>query len=186
MRMRTRALVVGLPLLAMLGCAPQWALVHQATPNPLSRQTQLAIESTTFDHLTVNRRPEAKYFADHRAEAVTFPNDKLGFLAGFTAGVESLRGPLDVAGPDQIAGRYVIRTNVESLDPGGTTGVPTSMRTRVTIVDPSGKLVDELVLGCTAWPDVVHATLALRIQDCAHATGADAARYLRMRTGTQK
>jgi hypothetical protein len=179
------AFVVALPLVAMLGCIPQWTLVRQAAPNPMSPQTQLAIDNTTFEHLMVNERPEAAYLADHRVEAVTFANDKMGFLSGFTAGVLGLRGALDIGGPDQVAGRYVIRTNVESLTSGGLPGVPTTARTRVTIVAPNGNTVDEILLGCKVWPDVMHATLAQRVQDCARNTGADTARYLHLRTGTK-
>ncbi len=54
-----RALVAGLSLAllgsALPGCAPQWAIVRQATPNPLSRQTQLVDELSARVHDGVTR-----------------------------------------------------------------------------------------------------------------------------------
>ncbi len=105
MRASLKALVAALPIVFVTGCTP-WVIVRQGNPNPLTPQSQFALDNTTFNNLMVARKSEAEYLADKKPETQqSFQNDKLTFMAGFMGGVQGQRGPLDVAGPDQLTGR---------------------------------------------------------------------------------
>jgi hypothetical protein len=181
--MRLGTLAVALTLFA--GCA-EWTVIEQATPSPLTAQTQLAIDGTSFTGLIVDHKPEADYLAARPTEAQAFQNDKLAFLAGFTAGVTAARGALDIDGPEALAGRYVIRSRVESMVPGiydRLFRTPTEMRVRVGVAAPNGSVVDEIELQCTVPADAYRPALGMRIAECGRIVGARVAHYLRQRAG---
>ncbi len=185
MRASLKALVAALPIVFVTGCTP-WVIVRQGNPNPLTPQSQFALDNTTFNNLMVARKSEAEYLADKKPETQqSFQNDKLTFMAGFMGGVQGQRGPLDVAGPDQLTGRFAIRSNVEFLEPGNFNGffnVPTEMRTKVAITDASGTAVDEIEIKCAVAADLFRPAIGMRVTECGRITGNYVARYLRQRT----
>jgi hypothetical protein len=154
-------------VVAIGGCAT-WDVLQQATPNPLSPQTQLAVESTTFKDATATDE---------------------SFGAAFTAALVKDRGTLDIGGADQLAGRFVIRSSVELLVPGeykNLLSTPTRTATRVSIMDASGKVVDEIRVECKALADAYRPTLAERLRECGRRAGYDTARYLHRRVAATR
>jgi hypothetical protein len=190
MRAAWKVLFAALPLALIVGCGPPWILIRQGNPNPLNPQTQFAIDNTTFNNLMVARKTEAEYLADKKPETQqSFQNDKLAFLAGFTAGVQGNRASLDVGGPETLTGRFDIRSNVEFLEPGNFNGfvnIATEMRTKVSISDPNQQPLDEIEIRCVVPADIYRPAIGMRVTECGRLTGTYAARYLRERTGISR
>jgi hypothetical protein len=187
MKALMKVLVAAVPLFLIAGCGPPWVVIRQGNPNPITAQTQLAIDNTTFNNLMVARKSEAEYLADKKPETQqSFQNDKLAFLAGFQSGIQGQRGPLDVQGPEALTGRFAIRSNVEFLEPGNFNGfvnVATEMRTKVTITDPNQQVVDEIEIKCYVPADLYRPAIGMRITECGRITGNYTGRYLKHRAG---
>ncbi len=194
MRFSVKALFAAVPLIALslgsVGCGPPWTIIRQGNPNPLTPQVQLAVDNTSFNGLMVGKKSEAEYLSEKKPETQqSFQNDKLAFMGGFTAGIQGQRGPLDIAGPDQAAGRFLVKSNVEFLEPGNFNGfvnIATEMRTKVMVTDPAGAPVDEIEIRCVVGADIYHPAVGMRVTECGRITGNYAARYFKQRTGVSK
>jgi len=182
-----RRLLIGLPLLFTLGCGPGWKVIRQASPNPMTPQTQLAVDTPTFRELRVGKQPEAQHLAGKKPEEVQrWETDKQAFASGFSSGLMAERGQLDVGGTDQLSGRYNLQSNVVYLEPGlwnGLINLPTEMRTRVVVTDAQLAPVDELEVRCVVIADLYRPAVGMRIAECGRITGAEVARYLKQRLG---
>ena len=181
-------LMVVVPMV-LAGCGSPWVIVKQGNPNPLTPATQFAVENTTFNQLEVGKKTEGDYLAGKTSEQQqSFQNDKNAFGGGFTTGVQKGRATLDIAGPDQLAGRFVVHSNVTFLEPGNFNGfinLATQMRTHVVITDPSNAPIDEIDVHCVVGADIYHPTVGARVSECGRLTGNYAARYLRQRVGVK-
>src|SRR4051812_24365646 len=105
MRAPLPVLLAAIPMLLVVGCGPPWTVIRQGNPNPLTAQTQFAIDNTTFNNLMVAKKTEAEYLSEKKPETQqSFQNDKMAYMGGFSAGLQGQRGPLDVGGADQLAG----------------------------------------------------------------------------------
>jgi hypothetical protein len=190
MRAPFKVLLAALPLALVMGCAPPWTVIRQGNPNPMTPQTQFAIDNTTFNNLMVARKTEAEYLSDKKPETQqSFQNDKLAFLAGFSAGLQGQRGPLDIAGPEALTGRMAIRSNVEFLEPGNFNGfvnIATEMHTKVVVTDANQQPVDEILIKCIVPADLYRPAIGMRVTECGRLTGTYAARYFKQRTGLEK
>ena len=182
-----KVVLASLPLALVMGCAPPWTIIRQGNPNPITPQTQFAIDNTTFNNLMVARKTEAEYLADKKPETQqSFQNDKLAFLAGFTDGLQKNRASLDIAGPEALTGRFGIHSNVDFLEPGNFNGfvnIATEMQTHVTITDPNQQPVDEIEIKCYVPADLYRPAVGMRVTECGRITGNYAARYLKSRSG---
>lgn len=183
-------LLVAVPAFLIAGCGPPWIVLRQGNPNPVTPQTQFAIDNTTFNNLMVAKKTEAEYLAEKKPETQqSFQNDKLGYIGGFMGGLQGNRGALDVAGPEALTGRFAIRSNVEFLEPGNFNGfvnIATEMRTKIMITDPNQQPVDEIEIRCVVPADLYRPAIGMRITECGRITGNWAARYLKQRAGLEK
>lgn len=179
-------LMVVVPMV-VAGCGSPWVIVRQGNPNPLTPATQFAIDNTTFSQLEVGKKTEGDYLAGKTAEQQqSFQNDKMAFTGGFSTGMQGQRGTLDIAAADQLAGRFVVHSNVTFLEPGNFNGfynLATQMRTHVVITDPSNAPIDEIEIRCVVGADLYHPSVGVRVTECGRLTGKYAARYLRQRVG---
>ncbi len=187
MKALLKAAVAALPLLLAVGCGPPWAVIRQGTPNPLTPQTQFAIDNSSFNNLQVGKKTEADYLAVKKPEQQqSWQNDKMAFIGSFSAGLQERRGPLNVGGADQLTGRFNVKTNVDFLEPGNFNGfvnIATEMRTTVVITDPNQQPIDEIQIRCVIGADIYHPAVGMRVAQCGRITGQYAARYLKTRVG---
>ena len=187
MRASFKLLLLVTPLFLASACGPPWTVIRQGNPNPMNQQSKFAVDNTTFDNLSVGNKPEAVYLSAKTPEQQTgFANDKGAFNAGLVSGLQERRGPLDIAGPEALAGRFAVHSNVDFLEPGNFNGFmnfATQMRTRVVITDPNGQPIDEVIIPCTVNADVFHPAVGMRVAECGRMTGFRAARYVRKRLG---
>lgn len=178
-----RRFLVPLALVAMAGCSSV-KIYRQAMPNPLTAQTPFVLEAPTFTNLFIGKKPEAEYFARRgAAERARFEADKAMFVNTYGNGALGARGAL-MFGPPDSAGKFVIHSSVENLQQGAYThfvNIATRARTRVTITDPNGAVLDELTIDCKVKSSLFHADETQRVADCAQSTARDLMRYLRRR-----
>ena len=190
MKASWKIVLAAVPMFLLVGCGPPWTVIRQGNPNPLTPASQMAIDNTTFNNLMVGKKTEAAWLAEKKPETQqSHQNDKLAFLGGFTAGIQGQRGPLDIAGADQLTGRMAIRSNVEFLEPGNFNGfvnIATEMRTKVMITDANQQPVDEIEIRCVVPADLYRPAVGMRVTECGRITGNYAARYLKQRTGVTK
>ena len=187
MKATLKLLLAAVPLFLVVGCGPPWAIVRQGTPNPLTPQTQFAVDNSSFNNLMVGKKAEAEYLAAKKPEQQqSWQGDKMAFIGSFAAGAQERRGTLDIAGADQLSGRFNIKTNVDFLEPGNFNGflnIATEMRTTVTITDPNQAPVDTIQIRCVVGADIYHPAVGMRVAECGRITGRYAARYLKQRVG---
>ena len=179
-------LMVVVPMV-LAGCGTPWVVLRQGAPSPLTPATQFAIDNTTFNELAVGKKSEAEYLGGKTAEqAQSFQNDKMAFVGGFSTGMQARRGTLDIGAADQLAGRFIVHSNVTFLEPGNFNGfynLATQMRTHVLITDPNNTPIDEIEIRCVVPADLYRPSVGVRVSECGRITGNYAARYLRQRVG---
>lgn len=177
-----RRLLVSLSLLTLGGCSSV-KVYRQAMPDPLTAQTPFVLEPPTFNNLFVGKKPEAEYFYGKNAgERGHFENDKAVFVSSYGNAVLGAGGGLQFGPP--APGKFVVHSNVENLQQGIYTHFvnrPTRARTRVTITDPNGAVLDELTIDCNEKSSLFHADETKRVADCAQDTAHDLVHYLRKR-----
>ncbi len=163
------------------GCGPQWIVVRQAAPNPMTPATPFFVADVSLEGLVVGNKSEAEWMSTKSAETRDkWAGDKVAMNEQFSEGFESGRHELArVAGPQ---GAFVVRAHFDRYEPGYNVGISASNGTidaTVDIFDPAGQPVDEFRVHAEAGGF----SAGERARQSARVIGYTAARYLRKRVG---
>jgi hypothetical protein len=175
---------VALALLS-LGCAPRWAVIQQAVPDPFLSQHQFFIEAVHTDHLFVGELPEPVYLSGKTPEQqASWQIDKQDMIARYAEGVISDgEGLLFPTQPNPSS--FIIRPIVERVEPGFYAFVaayPTVVGMRVEILAPDGQLLDAISIQSVIGASMVNAASGTRMRQAAEDLGHVTASYLKTRS----
>lgn len=186
-------LLVAAAALVGAGCAPAWTVVRQASPNPITPQTSLAVEPIRFEGLMVGKKTEEAYLAEKKPEQqASWKADQAAMDQVFSSTlVSQARGLQIAAGAPEQGGPYLIKPAVTFIEPGVFTAVfnmPSQVHMTVQITDPQGAVADEIRMKVSVAsgnimgvPTMV--SVGERLRECAKRLGTLTARYLRQRAG---
>ena len=175
------------PLLA--ACGHPWKTVVEAAPNPFYAKGRFAVIPVTFNYLQVGDSSEAEWMADKDGEQrASWAEDKGGINERFTAvlveaaaseGLSVVRatGPADAP--------FLIRANVTYFEPGIFTGFfnkNTVLKMTIQITDPSGRVLDEILVERMSPASLTNPSSGGRARDAAAQVGRVTAQYLLYRT----
>jgi hypothetical protein len=174
------------PLLA--SCGPPWKTSVQAAPNPFIGQTRFGVIPVTYDRLIVGDKSESEWMSEKDGEQrASWQEDKGGINEKFTAAlVEGAASDTIqvIRATDGSAAPYLLRPNVTFIEPGVFTAFfnkNTVMKMTVQITDPTGRVLDEVLIERTVAASMTNPSTGGRMRDAAEQLGNLMARYLRFR-----
>ncbi len=184
--MRKLALGALLGLTLVLGgCGPQWTVVKQAEPSPMTSSSKFVAHKVTLEGLRVGEKSEADWMSDKDADAKkNWEGDKVAMGQEFVSGFESsLDGAhlVSTIAPAQ-AGAFGVRAKFDSYEPGfyaAVASAPARIEATIDIVDAGGNVLDQFKVSAAA----TGMSGGQRARSCANQIGAIAAKYVKKRIG---
>lgn len=174
------------PLLA--ACGYPWKTSVQAAPNPFIGQGRFGIIPVTFDRLIVGDKSESEWMSEKdEQQRMSWREDKGGINEKFTAALiegaasDTIQVVRATSGGDA---RYLLRPNVTFIEPGVFTAFfnkDTIMRMTIQITDPSGRVLDEVLIERRVVASMTNPSTGGRMRDAAEQLGNLMARYLLFR-----
>jgi hypothetical protein len=159
----------GCLLAFLLGCAPSWRVVTEASPSPLSGQGRIGVAPIDYSGVRAGKGTEAANLGDDEASL------EENFVAALRA--KARAGGIHVERADDASGvPFLIRPSVSLLD-GGRASSRVEMDVKIVAAD--GRVLDEITLAHRS----VEAKSGSLVGDDGEALGALVARYLRERVG---
>lgn len=169
---------------AIGACSPEWIVIKQASPNPMTASSRFLVEKATFaPNLHVGKKTEAEWLSEKKPEAKdSWDEDKAAMADKFTAGFMAAEkdGLLLTKAPG--AGVFGVRARYVQFDPGYYVLVayaPAVLDAEVEFLDASGNVLDVIRINVSRTDFVA----GERARYCAKEVGAIAAKYLEKRIG---
>jgi hypothetical protein len=195
---RVRQLLLALAIVAAAagstsGCGSQLAVLRQTLPNPLAGQRAFVLAPIEFDAMVVGFVPEGAWLAARSpTQCESWEVDKVAMSNRFAAALARRAEPLALLPAVQresLAGGesqlYVVRPRVTIIEPGrffgGFNDRDTEVQMRVEVLDPWGRVVDEVALRTTVHATAVNASIGGRVRAAGARLGVLVADYLRAR-----
>jgi hypothetical protein len=174
------------PLLA--SCGYPWKTSVQAAPNPFIGQKRFGVIPVTYDRLIVGDKSESQWMAEKDGEQrASWQEDKGGINEKFTvaliegAASDTIQVVRATGGADAP---YLIRPNVTFIEPGIFTAFfnkNTIMRMTIQITDPTGRVLDEVLIERMVAASMTNPSTGGRMRDAAEQLGNLMSRYLLFR-----
>jgi hypothetical protein len=173
--------------LCVAGCGgPKWVVVKQASPNPMTAQSQFKVEKASLDpSFRVGDKTEGEWMSDKKPDTKEkWEGDKVAMSEKFTDGFMAEKENILVANAPG-AGVFSVRARFMQYDPGYYAVVsssPTSLDATVEFLDAAGQPVDVIR---------VHVknggySSGEGARRCATEIGEISAKYLKQRLGVGK
>jgi hypothetical protein len=180
------ALFAGLLAVAapLTGCGPRWAIIRQASPDPLVGARSFYCEPIHYDPPSVGDKTEAQYLADKTTDQRdAWLTDKSDTSNRFVA---SLSGAIPEAGwvVQPAPGTFIIRPIVSFIEPGFYAGIvqsPTQLRMRVQILSSEGLVIDDIAIPSAIPGSMIYPASGQRMRLAGEDLGRVTAAYLRKR-----
>jgi hypothetical protein len=179
---------VGVSLLMLAGCAPQYHVVRMAQPNPLLRQRNFIVEPVHFEHVLVGAKTEDAYLAGKKSDAITsWQGDKVEMNNLFLQSLIGHATGLQV-GPAQQqpgAGTFIIRPICTFIEVGtynGFVNVDSRVDLTVQVLDANGTVLDEIAARATVPSSIYNPASGGRLRSASKQLGGNIAGYLHTRT----
>ena len=145
--------IVFFALNLLMGCAPKWTVIQQASPNPFIGKGDFAVVPVDFDGLMVGEKTEAEYLAGKSAEqGEKFQGDKRAiderFLAELKDEAQDEGLKIERAAGENKA-KFIVKPLVQFIEPGFyavVASAPSEVRMRVTIESADGTVLDIIEL----------------------------------------
>lgn len=161
-----------------------WTVIHQATPAPYDASAMFVLQPFSYDGLHVGQKTVEEYLADKspnkQASFIDEEHQTEKFFRGaFTSGTGGIH--TGIATPNA----YKIQVHVVYIEPGYYVGFAQKageLRATIHVLDPSGAVVDDLVMTRSSGA----ISVGERLHDMGDSMGEATADYLRVRLGLKK
>lgn len=174
------------PLLA--ACGHPWKVAVEASPNPFYGKGRFGVIPVTFNQLIVGDKSESEWMSDKDGDQrASWQEDKGAVNEKFTMGlIESAASEsvsvVRATGPSDAP--FLIRANVRYFEPGVFTGFfnkDTIIKMTVQITDPTGKVLDEILIERMSIASLTNPSSGGRARDAGEQLGRLTGKYLGFR-----
>jgi hypothetical protein len=165
----------------VVGCAPHWVVVRQASPNPMTLSSRFFVDNVDMEGLRVGQVTEAQWMSDKSAETrERWEGDKRAMQNEFIAGFDNAAHGLILA--QTAAEGFTVRAHYVRYEPGFYAGIVAgngAIDAVIDVLDPGGNIVDEFQVSTES----SGMSAGERARRCSRELGWSAAKYLRARLG---
>jgi len=181
------ALFIGLALVVMAllaGCGPRWAILAQATPDPLVGAKAFFIEPIHYDPPVIGAKSEPDYLAG------TSPDQQDSWRTDKSETSKKYAEALIGAIPEvhflvqPAPGVFIVRPIVSFIEPGfyaGFVARATEVQMRIQILASDGAIVDDIAVRSLIGASLVYPASGTRLRMAGEDLGRVTADYLRKR-----
>ena len=177
----------------LMGCAPRWTVISQATPNPFLGKKEFVVMPIDYTGLKIGEKSEEEYLSgkEEKADAKGKDSNTRSNLEGDKAEMsqffqEKLKNGVSGDGikitsaAGEITG-FVIKPHIGSMEPGYYAYVaarPSRTVMRLKIEDKDGKLLDEIEIVSSSAATMTSPAAGTRYRSDAKTIGDIAADYI--------
>jgi len=180
----------------LMGCAPRWTVITQASPNPFIGKKEFVVMPIDYTGLKIGEKSEEEYLEGKEAKAdakgkdsntrSNLDGDKAEmstfFLEKLKSGTEDSGIKMNAAAGEITT--YVIKPHIGSMEPGFYAFVaarPSRTVMRLKIEDKDGKLLDEIEIVSSSAATMTSPAAGNRYRSDSKVIGDIAADYINSR-----